>query len=89
MADALLRTPEGAGGPARPSGDTHAPPDEITVLDSLLADAEPVPSPSSAVEITEISPSGFATPLERPWLLLGTLVLLGALTALVWLRLAS
>jgi eukaryotic-like serine/threonine-protein kinase len=89
MADALLRTPEGAGGPARPSGDTPAPPDEITVLDSLLADAEPLPSPSSAGEITEIAPPGFATPLERPWLLLGTLVLLGALTALVWLRLAS
>lgn len=80
MAEALRRTPEGARGPVQAPSELPEPPAEITVLESLLADAET--PPSSVNLVTEVSPT---TLRRRPgWLLPAGLFLLGALGAAAW-----
>jgi eukaryotic-like serine/threonine-protein kinase len=85
MADALRRTPEGAGAP-RPSGSrAPEPPAEITMLESLLADAEPDVPAASDVQVSDASGTGLRGRPEPRWLL-PVVVLLAAVTMLAWVN---
>jgi serine/threonine protein kinase len=85
MADALRRTPEGAGAPRLSASRVPVPPAEITVLESLLADAEPdAPAPSD-VRVTDTSRTGLRGRPEPRWLL-PLVVLLAAVTTLAWVN---
>jgi serine/threonine-protein kinase len=84
MADALRRTPEGAGAPRLSASRVPVPPAEITVLESLLADAEPEPAPSD-VQVTDTSVTGLRGRPEPRWLL-PLVVLLAAVTTLAWVN---
>jgi serine/threonine protein kinase len=86
MAEALQRTPEGAGGPLPAPPSPPPAPSEITVLESLLAEAAPEPLPSAVVPMTELSVTAFPTRWRSRWLLLAALLLLGALGALAWVN---
>jgi eukaryotic-like serine/threonine-protein kinase len=84
MAEALRRTPEGAGAPRPSASRVPVPPAEITVLESLLADAEPESAPSD-VQVTDTSGTGLRGRPEPRWLL-PVVVLLAAVATLAWVN---
>ena len=85
MAAALRRTPEGARGPGPAATRLPDPPAEITMLESLLADAAPDASASSVAVVTDASSTAVGGRARPGRSLLVVVLLLAAAAAWLWL----